>query len=61
MEEGKYEELVEMYLVEYYDPLYMHSVEKYTYNKVINFDNMDKALDEAIKFHETATEGAIQC
>ena len=59
LEEGKYEELVEKYLVEYYDPLYMHSVEKYTYNKVINFDNVDKALDEAIKFHETATEGAI--
>ena len=59
LEEGKYEELVEKYLVEYYDPLYMHSVEKYTYNKVINFDNMDKALDEAIKFHKAATEGAI--
>lgn len=59
LEEGKYEDLVEKYLVEYYDPLYMHSVEKYTYNKVINFDNMDKALDEAIKFHKAATEGAI--
>ena len=59
LEEGKVEELVEKYLVEYYDPLYMHSVEKYKYNKVINFDNMDKALDEAIKFHKTATEGAI--
>ena len=37
LEEGKYEELVEKYLVEYYDSLYMHSVEKYKYNEVINF------------------------
>ncbi|MCR8745094.1 tRNA 2-selenouridine(34) synthase MnmH [Romboutsia lituseburensis] len=61
LDEGKYEELVEKYLVEYYDPLYMHSVEKYTYNKVINFDNMDKALDEVINFHKAAAEGAIKC
>lgn len=59
LEEGKYEELVEKYLVEYYDSLYMHSVEKYKYNKVINFDDMDKALEEVINFHKTAAEGAI--
>ncbi len=61
LDEGKYEELVEKYLVEYYDPLYMHSVEKYTYNKVINFDDMNKGTNEAIKFHKTAMEGEIQC
>ena len=61
LEEGKYEELVEKYLVEYYDSLYMHSVEKYKYNEVINFDNQDKALEEVINFHKTAVEGAIKC
>lgn len=59
LNEKKYEDLVEQYLVEYYDGLYMHSVAKYKYNKVINFDNMDNALEEAIKFHKTAMEGAI--
>ncbi|MEF9990483.1 MAG: tRNA 2-selenouridine(34) synthase MnmH [Romboutsia sp.] len=59
LECGKYEELVEKYLVEYYDPLYMHSVEKYKYNKVINFDNMDEATDEVAIFHKAAMEGAI--
>lgn len=58
---GKYEELVEKYLVEYYDPLYNHSVQKYKYNKVINFDNVDEAIKEVIEFHKAATEGAIQC
>ncbi len=61
LDEGKYEELVEKYLVEYYDPLYMHSVDKYTYNKIINFDDMNKGTNEAIKFHKTAMEGEIQC
>ena len=42
--------LVEKYLVEYYDPLYMHSVEKYKYNEVINFDNMIKHVEEVNKF-----------
>lgn len=61
LEEGKYEELVEKYLVDYYDPLYMHSVKKYIYNQVINFDNINKATDEAIEFHKAAMEGEIQC
>lgn len=59
LEEGKYEDLVEKYLVEYYDPLYMHSVEKYTYNTEINFDDMNIALEEAMVFHKAAVEGAI--
>lgn len=59
LDTGKYEELVEKYLVEYYDPLYNHSVQKYKYNKVINFDNVDEAIKEIIEFHKAATEGAI--
>lgn len=61
LDTGKYEELVEKYLVEYYDPLYNHSVQKYKYNKVINFDNVDEAIKEVIEFHKAATEGAIEC
>ncbi len=61
LEEGKYEELIEKYLVEYYDPLYMHSVQKYNYIKTINFDNKNKALDEVIKFHKETTEGEKKC
>lgn len=61
LDSGKYEELVEKYLVEYYDPLYNHSVQKYKYNEVINFDNVDEAIKEVIEFHKAATEGAIKC
>lgn len=57
--EGKYEQLVEYYLVDYYDALYGHSVDKYKYNKVINCDNMEQSLLELIDFHKAAKEGAI--
>ena len=57
LDKGEYEKLIEKYLIQYYDPLYIHSVNKYTYNKVINFDDINKGTNEAIKFHKTAMEG----
>lgn len=57
--EGKYEQVVEYYLVEYYDALYGHSVEKYTYNKVVNCDDMQQSFLELVDFHKAAKEGAI--
>lgn len=59
LELGKYEELVERYLVDYYDPLYMYSVEKYKYDKHISSDDIDKIVEEVIKFQKAAVEGAI--
>ncbi|MGL5751209.1 MAG: tRNA 2-selenouridine(34) synthase MnmH [Paraclostridium sp.] len=56
--EGKYEEVVEHYLVDYYDALYGHSVEKYKYNKVLNCDNMDECVKKLKDFHKATMEGA---
>jgi hypothetical protein len=28
---------------------------------IINFDNIDVAVEEVIKFHKSAMEGAIKC
>ncbi|GAA0100651.1 tRNA 2-selenouridine(34) synthase MnmH [Paraclostridium bifermentans] len=56
--EGKYDQVVEHYLVDYYDALYGHSVQKYEYNRVLNCDNMKKAVLELIDFHKAAKEGA---
>ena len=39
----------------------MHSVDKYKYNEVIKFDNIEYAVEEVIKFHKSAMEGAIKC
>lgn len=61
LELGKYEELVKKYLIEYYDPLYMHSVEKYKYNKIVNFDDTQKALEYVIGLYESILEGEKKC
>ncbi|WP_027701721.1 tRNA 2-selenouridine(34) synthase MnmH [Metaclostridioides mangenotii] len=51
LETKKYEEVVERYLLEYYDPLYTHSIEKYEYDEVINFDDESKALDKVLDYY----------
>lgn len=56
LENKQFEELVEKYLVEYYDPLYNHSVQKYKYNKIIDFNNEEKALNEVEEFHKILKE-----
>ena len=61
LEKGEFKELIEKYLVEYYDPLYMHSVQKYTYNQTINFEDTQSALNECVKFHKAAKEGELIC
>lgn len=61
LDEEKYEELVEKYLVEYYDPLYMHSVQQYKYNEVIHFKDINDTMKELINFHKTAKKGAEEC
>ena len=61
LDEEKYEELVEKYLVEYYDPLYMHSVEQYKYNKVIDFKDINETLEKLMDFHKTVEKGAMKC
>ena len=61
LDEKKYEELVEKYLVEYYDPLYMHSVNQYKYDQVIDFNNINETLEQLINFHKTVEKGAIKC
>ena len=45
-------------LVDYYDALYGHSVQKYKYNKVLNCDNMKTCVEELMNFHKATMEGA---
>ncbi|MEW9077787.1 tRNA 2-selenouridine(34) synthase MnmH [Terrisporobacter glycolicus] len=61
LDNEKYEELVEQFLVYYYDPLYMHSVNQYKYNDVIKFEDINGTIEKLISFHKTAMEGVKQC
>lgn len=42
--------LIENYLVEYYDPLYNHSVKKYSYKDEIDFSNIENGISKVIEF-----------
>ena len=61
LENEKYEELVEKFLVFYYDPLYMHSVNQYKYNDIMKFEDINDITEKLISFHKTAEEGVKQC
>ncbi len=61
LEKCKYEELVENYLISYYDPLYMHSIKQYKYDKIIDFKEINETLEELMSFHKAAVEGVKQC
>lgn len=61
LDNKEYENLIQKYLVEYYDPLYMHSVQKYTYNKVVSFEDTQVGLKECIAFHRQTIEGEKVC
>lgn len=57
----KYEEVIKEYLVDYYDPLYNHSVKKYTYDMIINTEDIDKGLQKIINFTKDAMRGDQVC
>ena len=56
-----YEELIERYLVSYYDPLYTHSIEQYKYNDIIKYKDINDTIRKLIDFHKTAVKGVKQC
>ena len=61
LDDKKYEELVEKYLIEYYDPLYMHSVNQYKYNEILDFKDINETIEDLKNFHKTAVKGAKTC
>lgn len=61
LDNEQYEELVEKFLVYYYDPLYMHSVNQYKYNDIMKFEDINDITQKLISFHKTAVEGVKQC
>lgn len=57
----KYEEVIEEYLVGYYDPLYNHSVKQYTYDMFVNTDDIDEGLQNIINFTKDTMRGDMVC
>ena len=46
LEEGKYSEITEFLLINYYDPLYRHSAEGISYDLVVSTDDIDSAVNK---------------
>ena len=61
LDNKQYEELVEKFLVSYYDPLYMHSVNQYKYNDIMKFEDINDITQKLVSFHKTAMEGVKKC
>lgn len=49
--EEKYSLVAEELLSNYYDPLYRHSIEKYNYDLVLNYDKIEEAIKNLSNFH----------
>ncbi|AKL95419.1 tRNA 2-selenouridine synthase SelU [Clostridium aceticum] len=52
----KYEEIAKELIINYYDPLYKHSMAKYDYDLCINYDKIEKAV-KALKDYYNEIEG----
>jgi len=44
----EFEKAAEILLVDYYDPLYKHSLDKLNYSFTVNCDNLDKCIKEIL-------------
>ncbi|AOY77265.1 tRNA 2-selenouridine(34) synthase MnmH [Clostridium formicaceticum] len=55
----KYEEVAKELMLNYYDPLYKHSIAKYDYDLYVNYDKIEKAVKQ-LKHYYNQVEGKIK-
>jgi tRNA 2-selenouridine synthase len=51
LKDGRYHDIALDLMTHYYDPLYRHSIQKYTYDLEITYDTMNEALDTLSGFY----------
>jgi len=56
VKEKKFDKIAEELMINYYDPMYLHSIEKYNYDIEINYDKIKDAVDKIANFYK-ALEG----
>ncbi len=59
VKEKKFENIAEELMLNYYDPMYLHSIEKYHYDLVINYDKIKDAIIAIAEFYKDL-EGKLQ-
>lgn len=51
IKEKKYDKIARELIIEYYDPLYIHSIKKYNYTMKINYISIEDALEKLVKLY----------
>ena len=50
LKENKIDELSEVLMVEYYDPLYQKSIDKYVYDSEIFYETLDEGVEKVVRY-----------
>ncbi|WFD11733.1 tRNA 2-selenouridine(34) synthase MnmH [Tepidibacter hydrothermalis] len=55
----QYDKIAEELIINYYDPLYKYSIDKFEYDNIISVDEFEKAMDNLINIHRQLHEGSL--
>ncbi|MCQ8212610.1 tRNA 2-selenouridine(34) synthase MnmH [Cetobacterium somerae] len=50
LKENKIDELSEVLMIEYYDPLYQKSIDKYVYDSEIFYETLDEGVEKVVRY-----------
>ncbi|MGL5000971.1 MAG: tRNA 2-selenouridine(34) synthase MnmH [Cetobacterium sp.] len=50
LKENKIDELSEVLMLNYYDPLYQKSIDKYTFDAEINYENLEEGIEKVVGY-----------
>ncbi|MGL5189043.1 MAG: tRNA 2-selenouridine(34) synthase MnmH, partial [Cetobacterium sp.] len=50
LKDNKIDELSEVLMLDYYDPLYQKSIEKYTYDSEIFYETIDEGVEKVVRY-----------
>ncbi|WP_248477207.1 tRNA 2-selenouridine(34) synthase MnmH [Tepidibacter aestuarii] len=56
----QYDEIAKELIINYYDPLYKYSIDKFKYDYVIDCNEFEKAMDNLIDIHRQLHEGSLK-
>ena len=56
----QYDKIAEELIINYYDPLYKYSIDKFEYDNIISVNEFEKAMDHLINIHKQLHEGSLK-
>ncbi|WP_187296165.1 tRNA 2-selenouridine(34) synthase MnmH [Tepidibacter mesophilus] len=56
----QYDKIAKELIINYYDPLYKYSIDKFKYDDIIDCNEFEKAMDNLISIHRQLHEGSLK-